>query len=121
MDFYKKMFHYDSDYDEKYKIYNELSAHLEFVNHTTPFDMIRENFSAIVGWENIKVSSVVSEANLPFEGKSIAEIAALRGNNDPADAALDLLVEENLAVGMINIIADCISQINSSNAFRTVT
>jgi len=61
-----------------------------------------ENFSAIVGWENIKVSSVVSEANLPFEGKSIAEIAAMRGNDDPADAALDLLVEENLAVGMIN-------------------
>jgi len=28
--------------------------------------------------------------------------AALRGNDDPADAALDLLVEENLAVGMIN-------------------
>lgn len=61
-----------------------------------------ENFSAIVGWENIKVSSVVSEANLPFEGKSITEIAAMRGNDDPADAALDLLVEENLAVGMIN-------------------
>jgi N-acyl-D-amino-acid deacylase len=61
-----------------------------------------ENFSAIVGWENIKVSSVASEANLPFEGKSIADIAAMRGNDDPADAALDLLVEENLAVGMIN-------------------
>jgi N-acyl-D-amino-acid deacylase len=61
-----------------------------------------ENFSAIVGWENIKVSSVVSEANLPFEGKSLAEIAAMRGNDDPADAAFDLLVEENLAVGMIN-------------------
>jgi N-acyl-D-amino-acid deacylase len=61
-----------------------------------------ENFSAIVGWENIRVSSVVSEANIPFEGKSIAEIAALRGTDDPADAALDLLVEENLAVGMIN-------------------
>jgi len=61
-----------------------------------------ENFAAIVGWENIKVSSVASEANLQFEGKSIAEIAGLRGNDDPADAALDLLVEENLAVGMIN-------------------
>ncbi len=61
-----------------------------------------ENFSAIVGWENIKVSSVVSEANLRFEGKSIADIAVMRGNDDPADAALDLLVEENLAVGMIN-------------------
>jgi N-acyl-D-amino-acid deacylase len=61
-----------------------------------------ENFSAIVGWENIKVSSVVSQANQQYEGKSIAEIAIMRGDHDPADAALDLLVEENLAVGMIN-------------------
>jgi N-acyl-D-amino-acid deacylase len=61
-----------------------------------------ENFSAIVGWENIKVSSVAGEANRDLEGKCIAEIAALRGNDDPADAACDLLVEENLAVGMIN-------------------
>ncbi len=61
-----------------------------------------ENFSAVVGWENIKVSSVVSQANQQYEGKSIAEIASRRGNHDPADAACDLLVEENLAVGMIN-------------------
>jgi N-acyl-D-amino-acid deacylase len=61
-----------------------------------------ENFSAIVGWENIKVSSVVSQANQQYEGKSIAEIAIMRGDHDSADAALDLLVEENLAVGMIN-------------------
>ncbi len=53
LDFYKKMFHYDSDYDEKYKIYNELSIQLEFVNHTTPFDKIRENFSAIESIELI--------------------------------------------------------------------
>jgi len=61
-----------------------------------------ENFSAIVGWDKIFVTSVVSEANKPFEGKHIAEIAEERGNADPADAALDLLVEENLAVGMVN-------------------
>ncbi|MCP4687440.1 MAG: D-aminoacylase [Desulfobacterales bacterium] len=61
-----------------------------------------ENFSAIVGWENIFVSSVVTEANKQFEGKDIARIAAERGCEDPADAALDLLLEENLAVGMIN-------------------
>ena len=61
-----------------------------------------ENFSAIVGWENIRVSSVVSQANQQYEGKSIAEIAIMRGNHDPVDAACDLLVEENLAVGMIN-------------------
>ncbi len=53
------------------------------------------------GWENIVVSSVESEANKKYEGKSIAEIAALRGLEDPADAAFDLLLEEDLAVGMI--------------------
>ncbi len=61
-----------------------------------------ENFAAIVGWENIKVSSVASQTNQQYEGRSIAEIAMMRGNPDPADAACDLLVEENLAVGMIN-------------------
>ncbi|MCP4630298.1 MAG: D-aminoacylase [bacterium] len=61
-----------------------------------------ENFSAVVGWDKIFVTSVVSEANKAFEGKHIAEIAAIRGNTDPADAAMDLLVEENLAVGMVN-------------------
>jgi len=61
-----------------------------------------ENFSAIVGWDKIFVTSVVTEANKPFEGKHIAEIAAERGITDPADAACDLLVEENLAVGMVN-------------------
>jgi N-acyl-D-amino-acid deacylase len=61
-----------------------------------------ENFSAIVGWDKIFVTSVVSEANKAFEGKSIAEIAEARGDEDPVDAALDLLAEEDLAVGMVN-------------------
>ncbi len=60
-----------------------------------------QNTSAITGWENIVVSSVESEANKQYEGKSIAAIASLRGLKDPADAACDLLVEEDLAVGMI--------------------
>jgi N-acyl-D-amino-acid deacylase len=61
-----------------------------------------ENFSAVVGWDKIFVTSVVSETNKIFEGKHIAEIAAMRGNADPVDAAMDLLVEEKLAVGMVN-------------------
>ena len=61
-----------------------------------------ENFSQSVGWEKIFVSSVVSEANQPCVGKSISQIAAERGHADPADAAFDLLVEEQLAVGMIS-------------------
>ena len=60
-----------------------------------------ENWQANVGWENIVVSSVKSEANKKYEGKSIAEIALMRNLDDPADAALDILSEEELAVGMI--------------------
>ncbi|MHB0980526.1 MAG: N-acyl-D-amino-acid deacylase family protein [Thermoleophilia bacterium] len=60
-----------------------------------------ENWASNNGWDNIVISSVESEANKAFEGKSVAEIARARGLSDPADAALDLLAEENLAVGMI--------------------
>jgi N-acyl-D-amino-acid deacylase len=60
-----------------------------------------ENIPAAVGWENVVVSSVESETNREFQGKRLTEIAALRGVSDPADAALDLLAEEELAVGMI--------------------
>ena len=61
-----------------------------------------ENFAAVVGWENIKIASMASEENRPLEGKSISEIAEMRRDPDPADTACDLLLEENLAVGMIN-------------------
>ena len=60
-----------------------------------------ENWAKVNGWENIVVSSVESEANKQYEGKSVTKIAAMRGLTDPADAALDLLAEEELAVGMI--------------------
>lgn len=60
-----------------------------------------ENWEANVGWENIVVSSVESEDNKRYEGKSIVEIASMRNLDDPADAALNILAEEELAVGMI--------------------
>ncbi len=60
-----------------------------------------ENFVAGCGWERIVVSSVSGAANKRFEGKPVSEIAALKGLDDPADAALDLLAEEELSVGMI--------------------
>ena len=65
-----------------------------------------ENWVAANGWENIVVSSVESKANKKSEGKSIIEIAKMRGLDDPADAALDLLAEEELAVGMIVFYGD---------------
>lgn len=46
------------------------------------------------GFENI-VASRFSEAELkPFEGKTIAEIARGRGDEDPADTCFDLILEE---------------------------
>jgi N-acyl-D-amino-acid deacylase len=60
-----------------------------------------ESLSARNGWESILVSSVESEANKKYEGKNIVEIASMRNLEHPEDAALDLLVEEELAVGMI--------------------
>jgi len=60
-----------------------------------------ENMALSSGWENIVVSSVESEANKICEGKSIAQIAEMRGSKDPEDAAFDLLIEEDLAVCMV--------------------
>ena len=65
-----------------------------------------ENFSAGIGWENIFVSSVQSDANRKYVGKSIPEIATMRNLDDPSDAALDILAEEKLAVGMIAFFGD---------------
>ena len=63
-----------------------------------------ENISLLVGWENIVASSVTRQENKIYEGKSIAEIAAMQGK-DPFDCAFDLLAEENCAVSMIDFIA----------------
>jgi N-acyl-D-amino-acid deacylase len=60
-----------------------------------------ENMADSHGWENIFISSVENESNKKYEGKSIVEIAAMKNLGDPVDAAIDLLVEEELAVGMI--------------------
>ena len=58
------------------------------------------NRAYAVGWENVVVSWVKTEANKKFEGKSIMEIAEMRGQ-EPGDAACDLLIEEDLAVTQI--------------------
>ena len=63
-----------------------------------------ENISLLVGWENIVASSVTKPEHKCYEGKSIAEIAAMQGK-DPFDCAFDLLAEENCAVSMIDFIA----------------
>lgn len=59
-----------------------------------------ENFVYNSGWDNVIVASVGSEKNKQIEGKSVAEIASLRGV-DPADAGFDILIEEEGNVTMV--------------------
>lgn len=49
--------------------------------------------------EQLRISSVGSEANKHLQGKSFAELGAIRGQ-DPWEAVLDLLIEENLEVSI---------------------
>lgn len=52
-------------------------------------------------WDAVLVSSVKNEANRHYEGRTIAEIAALR-NRSPEDTVLDLLIEEDGSVPIIH-------------------
>lgn len=60
---------------------------------------VTANLEEAVGWQNILVSSL-SEKNRPLEGKDLAEIAIIRGQH-PAEAMVDLLLEERGNIGMI--------------------
>ena len=62
-----------------------------------------ENISLLVSWENIVASSVTRPENKIYEGRSIAEIAAMQ-QKDPFDCAFDLLADERCAVSMIDFI-----------------
>ncbi len=53
-----------------------------------------ENRTILTGWENLYIASVKNAANAGIEGKSLAELALIRGK-DTADAFLDLLLSEN--------------------------
>ncbi|AZR74793.1 amidohydrolase [Anoxybacter fermentans] len=52
------------------------------------------------GWHNLFISSVKTEKNRTAEGKDVQTLAKERGIS-PADVVIDLLIEEELAVGMI--------------------
>jgi len=60
-----------------------------------------DNFVDFAGFENIYVTSVVTEKNKDAVGLSITQLAELR-NLDPFTAAFDLLMEEENAVGMVD-------------------
>lgn len=52
------------------------------------------------GWDRVCISTANSEKNRSCIGKSLSEIAALRGK-DPVDSALDLIAEENGNVAVV--------------------
>jgi N-acyl-D-amino-acid deacylase len=60
-----------------------------------------DNFVDFAGFDQIYITSVRTEINRWCIGKSLEEISAAEGK-DPVDAALDLLIEEENAVGMID-------------------
>jgi N-acyl-D-amino-acid deacylase len=61
-----------------------------------------DNFVEFAGLDGISVTSVKTPANADAVGLTLVELGDLRGK-DPLDAALDLLLEEENAVGMIDV------------------
>jgi N-acyl-D-amino-acid deacylase len=59
-----------------------------------------ETYQGPRGWHNLFISDVKTDANRSVEGKDIATIAQERGIC-PAQVIMDLLIEEELSVGMI--------------------
>lgn len=58
------------------------------------------------GWEGIYITSVTTENNRGVVGKHLADIAEMRGEDDPAETALNLILEEENGVGMIDFVMD---------------
>ena len=59
-----------------------------------------DNLVASTGWHSIVISAVHSDRNRAFEGKSIEEVAQIRGIH-PIDAMMDLLLEEQGKVTIV--------------------
>lgn len=64
-----------------------------------------ENITALVGFDNVRVTGLTCAQNRRFEGQSVAAVAAAL-EKDPFDALFDLLAQEHCATGMIDFIAD---------------
>lgn len=59
-----------------------------------------DNLLASTGWQAVVLSSIDSSANRHLEGKNMLEVAEVRGQH-PADAVMDLLIEEHGKIGMV--------------------
>jgi len=62
-----------------------------------------ENLTLLVGFENIRPTSLTCPQHRQYEAKTLAEIAATQGK-DPYDALFDLLAAEECAPSMIDTI-----------------
>ncbi len=62
-----------------------------------------DNYAMLIGWENIRISSVRREEDRQFLGKTVAEAA---GTEEPWRFAAALLVREKCAVTMIDRLTD---------------
>jgi len=62
-----------------------------------------ENLVSSIGWENIRMSTLTKPENQQFSGKSVTEIAKMRGK-DPFDGAYDLLADEECKISMVDFI-----------------
>ena len=62
-----------------------------------------DNYAMLIGWENIRISSVRCEEDRQFLGKTVAEAA---GDGEAWRFAADLLARERCAVTMIDRLTD---------------
>ena len=84
-----------------------------------------ENITHLVGFSHILATSLRQPENRQFEGRSLSDIAAARGQ-DPFDALFDLLAEEDCGPSMIDFIAaeediDAILQVPFSGVISDAT
>ena len=75
--------------------------------------MVSEMATALKGWDSISkwadwdgiiITAVATEESKGFVGKTIKEIGAIKNTTDYANLALDLILQEKNAVGMIDFV-----------------
>ena len=63
-----------------------------------------DNIARLAGWDGIYMTTIASEQNKIYQGRSIAEAAAMRGMSE-LDTCCDLLAEEHCQITMIDFMA----------------
>lgn len=61
-----------------------------------------DNYSAVSGWDGILITSVKTEKNRKYIGKTVGAVAGALGMH-PVDFAAELLIEERLGVGIVTL------------------